>query len=160
VYFGYKELIKEIVLQTCLDVTDRPAIKELVAGLDLEGDESYQDIVTKWKTQVRLEATFLYLQAKYTRLFAEAQAEYTNEQAEMKLVCPDRDMDGSRLTVEAKRVLISTDPSMKKLSDRISKLKVLVDDLDRLSYVVFGRNKKLENLNIDYRRQLKADEGV
>jgi hypothetical protein len=151
---GYRLLARQIISNEVLAAEDRTVIKEVVYALDLSGDHSLSDVNDKWVYQQRMEANIIYLLSRYEKAVGRAEAELDEAEAVVELDMPKE----IPKTAGARKAHIRLDPDVAVHRHRVMLAKELHSDLDRLAKTVFRRDKKLENLNVNYRREQTADE--
>jgi hypothetical protein len=151
---GYKLLVRQLVTNELLSSEDRAVVKEIVFALDLQGDVSLSDVNLKWIDQQRIEASMVYLLNTYERLMAKTEAELEEIEATARLDMPK----GAAGNEQERKAYVRLDPNVAVHKDRVLNAKSLYQDLDRLAKTVFRRDKKLDSLTVNYRRELQADE--
>jgi len=166
---GYKLLVRQVLTNGLLAAEDRQVIKEIVYGLDLTGDDSLTDSNDKWIVQQRLEANIIYLLCKYEKSVGRAEAILEGIMSGLEEVESVAKLDTPRdyTNAESRRAFVRLDPDVAVHKERvldakraILEAKELYNDIDRLAKTVFRRDKKIENMNINIRRQMTADENA
>jgi N-acetylglutamate synthase/N-acetylornithine aminotransferase len=150
----FEQLTLQIVSSKVFDSKDRASVKKITNSLALDSAETTNDINYHWKNQVELEATIIYLLGKYGDILQETENQLLELETELSLSM-EKDSDGKKYKLET---LLSANPTVQTVRRDRDVIKNLCRDLSGLSKVVFGRNQKLENLSIHYRREQLADE--
>lgn len=151
---GYRLLVRQLVSNELLASEDRAVVKEIAYALDLQGDPTLGDVNSKWIDQQRIEASMVYLLNTYERIVDKAESELEEIEATARLDIPK----GVAGNAEERKAYVRLDPNVAVHKDRVVNAKSLHKDLDRLAKTVFRRDKKLENLTVNYRRELQSDE--
>lgn len=155
---GYQLTVKLALQNEYLDSSDRPVLKEVVYALDLLGDPTLVDINMKWVAQQRIEASMIYLTAKYEKIRDKQEGVAEEVEAASYLNLPDKREDDKRYTLDDKKHLVKVEPDVAVAKDKLRELKALANLLSKLSRTVFGRNQKLDHLGVNIRREIQADE--
>ena len=166
---GYKLLVRQILTNSQLTSEDRQVVKDIVYGLDLTGEDSLTDVNDKWIIQQRLEASIIYLLCKYEKAVGRSEAILEGIMSGLEEVesVARLDMPKDYSNVESRKAYVRLDPDVAVHKGRvleakqaILEAKELYSDIDRLAKTVFRRDKKIENMNVNVRRQMVADENA
>lgn len=154
-YFG--KLARQL-LYGPLEEEDIPSVKDLIMSLEAKFNSlgAINDLINK---QIELEAGTVYLLYKYTVKLEEATIRYEDEKARIFIGTPDRMFD-RKVTRELRESLSTTDESLKQLLEDKTKLDVFCRALQQLQRLVFARDRKLEVISTNYRREIHADENA
>jgi hypothetical protein len=154
---GVKLLEEFITSSSALKEEDKGVVRSVCDRLRI-GDSSAM-VNDYFRTQVELEATAVYLTSKYGALMDRWRGLIEKHKAEKYMELGSRNDDGLKWTKEAKEQwLLSTDSRYSVLSDYCLQAERLLYTIRDLSTIVFGRNGKLEQLSINYRREQTADQ--
>lgn len=154
---SFQLLVGLILENEYLDPSDRQTVKDIIYGLNLTSDGSFDDINNKWEMQIELETLIVYLVRKYTKVLAGVSKEHDDMFADKRLSVDDYSSAGKKYTAEDKKSLVRLDPDLNVLIDRSLNINLLVQDLQDVMRIVFGRNQKLDHLTVNYRRELAND---
>ncbi len=150
-------LVQQIVKNDHLMAHDRLVVKDIVYALSLEGESSLLDINSKWIKQAEIEAAMVYLLGVYGDKLKDSERDLNEQEATKRLDPPDITTRTGRITRDDYSAMLALDPDVSILRHRVSTLQSLYRDIDNLAKLVFWRSKKLEHLNVNYRRELEAD---
>jgi hypothetical protein len=166
---GYKLLVRQILTNSLLTSEDRQVVKDIVYGLDLTGEDSLTDVNDKWVIQQRLEASIIYLLCKYEKAVGRAEAVMDGVTSGLEEVEASARLDTPKeySNAESRKAYVRLDPDVavhklrvNEAKQAILEAKELYNDIDRLAKTVFRRDKKIENMNVNVRRQMTADENA
>jgi hypothetical protein len=149
-------LAKRLIGSTRLDAQDRAVVKNVVYALDLDGQPDLSSMDEKWQKQMRMEASMVYLIGRYTDYLQAAEGNLEATESNVRLQVPDKDPTTQKKYNKEDRdaVLSINEEVLQHRSDRDA-IKSLHRDLTNLMKIVIGRNQKLENLSVNYRRDRK-----
>jgi len=153
---AFIRLANEIINNEYLEEVDRLVVKQLVYRLKLDLSQ-FEEVNEKIKGQMELEADLVYLLSKYRKLTDERKFELEEQEAEVLLDVPHRNPDGYKTGAKEFRAHQLLDPNVAVERRRNSLAAALYHDLQNLSAMVFGRNKKLNELSVNYRKEMAAD---
>lgn len=154
---GYKLLVAQIIGNDYLEAKDRQVLKDVVYALDLQGEGTLIDVNQQWITQQRIEANMVYLTSKYEAMVIQAERAGDEVESALYLDLPATREDGKRCTAEDRKRLLRLEPDVAVAKHKVVELQILTNALSKLSRTVFGRNQKLEQLGVNYRRELSSD---
>lgn len=155
---SYMRLAKRIVSSPIMTAEDRQVVKDILFNLSLDA-KSYTDMNTKWEGQQSIEADVLYLLGEYRDKWQENQFRYEEEEAGIMIDdVPSVGPTGKKTTVKETKAYIAVNPDLAVLRRELYQYSSLFQDIQNLVKYVFARNDKLDNINVNYRRELKADE--
>jgi hypothetical protein len=154
----YQLLLQEMTSNSYIDDTDKRVLKNVIDDLRITDLTDLKDINEKWEDQVRLEAAVVYLTGKYSNKLQVIESGAEQSEALALLGIPEKNSEGRKLIAADRAAIITTNDKVRELRIRKSVLKALNRDINNLSKIVFGRNQKLENLSINVRREMSADE--
>jgi len=155
---SFTRIVKLILTSPVLDKSDRQVVKGVVYSFQLD-ISSMEDMHMKWTRQIEIECDALYLLGTYRKLKDEAQIDFDEAEGSAILddIPPISDT-GSKTTVHQAKAYLAVHPELAVGRRRLLEIKDLFENIESLVRIVFARNKKLENLNVDFRRELKSDE--
>lgn len=150
-------LLENLILSSpALKAEDQAVIKHVCLNLRIEQEHGF--INDYFRRQVEIEATAVYLTGKYNALLERWRRIIGQHKADKFMELGSKNDDGYKWTKEAKEQwLLSTDARYTVLSEQAQEAERLLYILRDLSNVVFTRDKKLEQLSINYRRESEAD---
>lgn len=152
-----KRLVLRLAKNEFLAPEDRSVVKDVVYALILD-TETVEDVNEKLKGQVRLEADMVYLMGVYRDLKNEFTYELEEEEGHVLLDTPRRNDDGYKTSAKELKAHSVTNPEVAVKRRRLASVTSLYESLQLLWKIVFARNEKLEQLSVNYRKELKADE--
>jgi hypothetical protein len=136
-------------------------LEDIVYSLELESTNNIIDINKAWKVQVDLEVAVVFLVGYYNSKLSKSNIVSDHKYSEALLSVPDKPTNSLRkYTVDEKKSLVKIDKSVYRGMLVNSLLSDLVKNLESLQRIVFSRNKKLESLTINYRRELESESNV
>lgn len=116
------------------------------------------DINVYHRTQVEAEAGAVYLKSKYDQVMTKFSNLIERHKAGKFVELGSRDDEGLKWTKEGKReFLLGTDARYVALLDTFKEAERLHTLIRELSNIIFSRDRKLEQLSINYRREAEAD---
>jgi len=151
-----QRLVKQVLTSEFLESEDRPVIKEVVYRLELDL-HGFEDVNQKIQKQIEIEADMVYLLSKYRNVAAESKFDLEEEQAGVFLDSPRINNGGYKATANELKAYQLTHPDVAVKRRRNQAAQALYETLQEISMIVFGRNKKLNELSVNYRQELKAD---
>lgn len=151
-----KRLVQYAVHHESLDPDDRPSIKDVIFQLALDLD-TVEEVNEKFKGQIKLEADMVYLLGKYRDKCNDLKIELEEEEASVFLDAPKRNDEGFKTSTREFKAYQLTNPEIAVKRRRLAACESLLSSLVLLSKVVFARNDKLEQLSVNYRKELAAD---
>ncbi len=139
-----------------LKVEDHPVV-EKVTSLLYTSDEIGL-INDYFRMQIEAEAGATYLVGRYISLVTKLKEMLREHRAGKLLMLGERNDDGYKWTAKGKEEwLLATDAPYATQLEQIAKVDNLLNLLKGLKEIVFGRNDKLEQLSINYRRDTLID---
>ena len=150
-------LLEGLLLSSkALKQEDNPVISGVCSMLRIEQDHGF--INDYFKQQVNLEATAVYLTSKYGALVDRWNRLIDRHKADRCMELGGRNDDGLRWTKEAKEQwLLNTDAKYVVFMDQQQEAERLLCTIRDLATIIFSRDKKLEQLSINYRRESEID---
>lgn len=120
--------------------------------------EETGDINEYHRMQVEAEAGSVYLRVRYDQVMEKFRTLIDKHKAGRFVELGPRDDEGLKWTKASKEQwLLGTDARYVALLDMLKQAERLHAMLRELSNIVFGRDRKLEQLSINYRREAEAD---
>lgn len=152
--------LKRVLENPELDSCDRPVLKSVITKISISTNElNLESINDLWADQIDLEARMLYLIGKYSHLEDKASEIVDTIEGSYLLQLPDKMPDTNRrINKEDRMAMLRNEEEVRFERYKIIDIRALVRDLSNLHRLVIGRNQKLENISVNYRRELKADE--
>lgn len=151
-----QRLVQYIVKHDFLETEDRPVVKEVIYKLELDL-ETFEEVNEKLKGQIKLEADMVYLLGKYRDICNDLKIELDEEEATVFLDAPKRNDEGYKTSAKEFKAYQLAHPEIAVKRRRLVAVESLLATLTLLSKVVFARNDKLEQLSVNYRKELAAD---
>jgi len=133
----------------------------LVYSLSLDGVDNITDINSMFINQVELETIVVFLVGYYNNKLAKHNVISDYTYANTLLDVPEKPNNSLRkYTVDEKKSLTKLNRDVHRNELTKALLSELVKTLESLQRIVFYRNKKLENLTINYRREVESDSNI
>lgn len=139
------------------DAEDRLVVKRMMQRIDLSEVDTLDLINEKIKQQTRNEGDIIYLESVYRRLKVKKRRELEKVEDDMLLGAINI-REGRRLTKNVIEALTRTDEKHIQLRQELDQLEVLHDTLVSMVRFIFAQDRKHEQLSVNYRRELHADE--
>jgi hypothetical protein len=152
----FQRLVKFLIENEFLETEDRLVIKDVVYKLELDL-ETFEDVNEKIKGQIKIEADLVYLLGKYRDACADLRFDVDEEEADVFLKTPKRNEDGYRTSGQELKAYQTADPEVAIKRRRLQQAESLYESLQLLCRVVFARNSKLEQLSVNYRKEIQTD---
>lgn len=153
---GLKLLEQAIREHPHLKLEDHRVVTDVCSKLHLSDDLGMINESFRW--QVELEAAAVYLKSRYGSIVNRLESSLTEYQSGKFVEMGPRDEEGLKWTAKAKEQwILATDPHYAAKLDVFKESARLLDLIKGLSDIVFGRDRKLEQLSINYRREVQAD---
>lgn len=125
---------------------------------DLIRIEETGDINEYHRSQVEAEAGGVYLKSKYDQVVEKFDTLIEKHKAGRYVELGSRDDEGLKWTIPGKKEwLLATDSRYVALLEMFKEAERLHVMLRELTHIVFCRDRKLEQLSINYRREAEAD---
>jgi hypothetical protein len=157
----FVELTKLILKSDLFEKSHQELLKNIVYSLSLESTDNIIDVNNEWKTQIEIETSIVFLVGFYTGLLSKQDIVNNHRYDETLLSIPDKpDNSLRKYTVDEKKALVKLDNIVYRGMLKHSLLNDLIRNLENLQKIVFRRDKKLENLTINYRREQEADSKI
>lgn len=138
-----------------LKVEDRAVVSRLCFLIRIEDTG---DINEYYRLQVQAEAGAVYLKGRYDAISARLRKSLDNHRAGRSVELGSRDDEGLRWTkLSQEQWLLGTDPKYVVLNEMFREAERLHSLIKGLSDIVINRNGKLEQLAINYRREVEVD---
>ena len=149
-------LLEDLIMKhPRLKEEDKAVVKKICTLLRIE---ELGDINAYHRLQVEAEAGVVYLKSKYGSICSKCQSVVDKHRSVKFLELGSRDSEGLKWTKAGKcEWLLSTDAKYSVLLDLLEEVEELNAVLRELSHIVFSRDRKLEQLSINYRREAEAD---
>lgn len=154
---GYELFAARVLNSGYLDRSDHCVVERVAYALSLDGPGVLDDVNTKTKMQMDIEADVIYLVGVYSDKLARYESALERMEAVKRLDIPERSASDKKHSVADQAAILTINSDVQKLRVKRNGAKSLSKDIDRLAKIVFGRNDKLNLLTINYRRELAAD---
>jgi len=152
-------LMARIIRNPSLDSDDRPWVKKLIDSLNVAKRKDFEQIDDMWEHQMKMEAIMVYLLGKYGDQYEDADDLLGEIESTFKVDIPIKDPEsGYKRTKDDIDSILLQNEEVREAREAKRSNKSLNNDMQYLSKLVFGRNQKLENLTVNYRRMIAADE--
>ena len=139
-----------------LKVEDRNVVVSICNKIRISDDPG--SINVYFREQVDAESAITYLLNRYISLIEKLNQLMNKHRAEVFLGLGDKTEEGYKWTKQSKEErLIATDSKYLSQLDQMNKAENLINLLKGLNTIVFNRDRKLEQLSINYRREFEAD---
>ena len=139
-----------------LKVEDHEVVSK-VAGFLYTSDEPGK-INDYFRGQIEAEAGATYLVGRYTSLVNKLRERVREHRAGKFVELGERNDEGYKWTAKGKEdFLLGTDAQYATQMETVAKVENLLSLLKGLREIVFARNDKLEQLSINYRREMEID---
>ena len=150
-------LLRDLLLSCkAIKDEDRSIVSNLCETLRI--DQDYGFLNDYFRMQVQIEATQIYLLGKYNLLLDRWESLIDKHKAEKAFELGDRNQEGYKWTKESKEQwLLNSDARYILLREQAQEVKRFLGILKDLYTIVFTRANKLEQLSINYRREMRAD---
>ncbi len=155
---GYKQLAQLVITSTSFNKEHRQEIKDIVFSLDLDNIEGIGDVNEKIKGQMDMEATMVFLLGFYRQRQMEMVGDLEREEGLALLDVPTKDAEGYKTGAKSAKAQVVTAQDVASLKLNLTPLKSLYEDLENLFNILLRRNRKLEELSINYRREKAIDD--
>jgi hypothetical protein len=155
--FIFQQLARLILESPYVDPEDRLVLKQVVYRLKLYAT-NLEDINDKIKGQIEIEAAISYMSGKYLQKMNDAQAEMEEIEATKLSQMPDKTDIGYKVTEKERKTLLAIDPDTAIARKRFSEKQTLYKNLQSILKIVFKRDDKINNLCVNYRKELKLDQ--
>lgn len=144
-----------IVSDQHLKSEDKSVVQKICRLLRIEHPELINDY---HRQQVEAEAGIVYLKARYDSLAEKMREKIEQHKAGQFVVLGDRNDEGLKWTKASKEQwLLGTDAQYVVFLRIYKEKERLAGIMRELANVVFGRDRKLEQLSINLRREAEAD---
>lgn len=151
-----KLLEQTLVKHSRLKIEDRKVVKEILDHIRISEKEEL--INEHIRTQVQAEAGIVYLSYRYQNILRRLDRNNEEYRAGVSYTIGSVDDEGHKWTKQGKEeTLIATDAKYLGRLERIDEMQSLCNLLRGLSTIVFNRDRKLEQLSVNYRVEAKAD---
>ena len=155
---AFRRLAKRLVTSPVMTKEDRQVVKDILFTMSLDR-ASFEDLDQKWQGQIESEANVLYLQSVYRDKWQEKQFEYDEEESGILIDdVPAYGSSGKKITGKEVKAHLAVHPDLAVKRRELYMYTSLFKDIQSLVKFVFDRNQKLENVNVNYRREIKTDE--
>lgn len=150
-------LLEQLILANeSLKVEDHSVITNVCTGIRISSEAG--DINEYFRRQVELEASVVYLSSKYGALLDRWRRLLDKHKAIQSVELGARNTEGLKWSKGSKEEwFLSMDPKYVVLKDQMHTVEKLFFTIRDLYTIVFDRNKKLEQLSINYRRETEID---
>jgi len=139
-----------------LKVEDSSVVQRICEGLTITDNTGY--INEHFRQQVEMEASVVYLANKYVVLVSKLQEILINHKAGKFIELGDKTDEGYKWTLKGKEVwLRGTDLEFLMHCENLIKAEQLLDVLKDLRSIVFNRDRKLEQVSNNYRKEVEID---
>ena len=155
---GITLLENEIKLHPHLKIEDHQVVSKVCNYIRISSTEELGIINEALRDQVEIEAACVYLTSKYGRLLNKLEQRLDEHKAGKSVELGSKDDEGLKWTKQAKEQwLLAMDAQYATQTEVISKCHTLITMLRGLSTIVFNRDRKLEQLSVNYRKDLEFD---
>lgn len=142
----FVERVVSLILESVvLESGDVPLVKDLTWRLPLDAVNVVQDVNVALKLQVELEAAIVYLLNRYKAMKNRLEAQRDHRWALAGKFKGPRNVERS------------LDPEYQELLNRHMEYGNLVNLLSDFAGIVYARRDKLEQLSVNYRREMPSD---
>lgn len=151
-------LEKHILSHKMLKLEDNAVISQVCYQIRIEDDPG--KINEYHRTQVGSEAAMVYLTSKYGELVVRLKKKRDSYLIQKSLeLGSTNEIDGKKWTSKKAKQewILMTDPDFALLAEKVDDAANLASLVQGLFTIVFGRNDKLEQLSINYRREAEID---
>lgn len=139
------------------DSAHKHLLNKVVHRMHFDNVNEVNDVSEQIKAQIAMEASMVYLLGEYRDAKELAELELEREEALALEDVLDKFTNGCKPTQREISSAIRSHPSVAILRERFVYKKSLFDDLNHLFWIVTNRNKKLEHLSNNYRKELDVD---
>jgi hypothetical protein len=153
----YDLVAARIVSNELLNAGDRIVVKRIVHALSLDGPSQLEDVNTKTKMQMDIEADIIYLLGVYGDKLVKYDSALERMEAVKRLDIPERSLRDKKYSVADQAAILTLNTDVQKMRAKQRMAKSLNIDIDRLAKIVFRRDSKLDRLTVNYRREVAAD---
>jgi len=153
---GISLLEKEIRAHPYLKIEDHQVVHNTCNALRISEDPGL--INEYFRGQIEAEASMIYLVGRYSSLVTRLKDKLNERRAGKAFELGSRDDEGLKWSKQDKEQwILATDPKYATQLDMLHDMEALLKLMYGLRDVVFGRDRKLEQLSINYRREMEAD---
>jgi len=148
-------LVREL-LEVVTDRDDISVIKNIASKLDIEFSSlsTLNDLISD---QIKLESDIIYLISKYSRIHDSVNISLEEMRGIMQMHMPS-EFGGRKVTKELSEAIMLSDQNYLKLKREVLKWDNLCRTLQTIQRMIFNRDRKLEIISNNYRKEMKFDE--
>lgn len=148
-------LEQQIISHPHLKEEDKAVVTQLCEFIRIDTEA---DINEYFKLQVEAEAGVVYLKGKYSRLLNKFASIVEKHRSGKSVELGSRDPEGYKWNKASKHEwLTGTDARYAALVSTHKDVEVLSSIIKDLAQIVFNRDRKLEQLSNNYRREMQVD---
>lgn len=154
---SFKLIYEQIVLNKHLKSKDRKVVKEVYNDMDLNSYSSLAALNEIERDQLRMEARCAYLVSVYTDHAESQESDSDYIEANAQLSLPEKGPDGKKYLAADRDALLTTNDMVTEARQAKREAKALLRDISKMSKMVDNRNQKIENLQVNHRREMAQD---